>query len=438
MVGAIETAEALARTLAGAAAGWRFTVTSSAGLSMGIDHWEMGGAYSPPRKTQTISGSAFIVWGDHSISRGTVDANTLGRLTQQVAAWKSTSYQDDEASYIAPVAEPAAVELADPRVAAVALSNPKPAFDTLAAISRAARASGVRTLDAGVSCSAGDTVTASSSGLWAHYSHTSLSCGWVLDSAFGMTRLGRAIEMWKGIEPLVESTAKMLSASRHRVNLAGGGMRVILWPAVVDQLIQHYLFHNLSGEMVAEGRTRFSIEDFRRGRKAFREDISIHLDTTLPLGPGSYPCTAEGIPGGRVTLAHRGALVAPLLSLKYSRRTGMDPTPLPAAGMGPGHAGLRLRIGQGEPPPFDSMLRGTDRALLVTSVLGMHTQDPSSGNFSLAASDALLVEAGELAGASKAVISGNIFDVMNAADTVASSHQFFEVPALTISCRVES
>lgn len=439
MTTAIDAAEALASALSGAAAGWRFTVTASAGLSVGIDHWDLGGAYSPPKKTQGVSGSVFIVWPDSSVSKGTVDANTHARLTQQMAAWRSTSYRDDDAAHIAPVVEPAAVDLADPRVAAVAISNPQAAFDTLAAVARAAKAAGVTTLDAGVSCSAGDTVTASSSGLWVHYSHTSLGCGWMLDNAFGMARPGRAIEAWRGVEPLADATAHMLAASRHRVIVAGGNMKVILWPAVVDQLIQHYLFHSLSGEMAVEGRSRFSIEDFRRGREAFRNDITMELDTAVPMGPGSYPCTAEGIPGGRVTLVKDGALVTPLLNMKYSRKTGMAATPLPAAGMPPGRAGLRLRVGQGDPPPaFDSMMRSTERALLVTSVLGMHTQDAVSGNFSLAASDALVIENGEFAGASKAVISGNLFDVMNAAHTCASSHPFFEVPALTIMCRVES
>jgi PmbA protein len=435
---AIDIAEALARALAGAAAGWRFTVTSSAGLSMGIDHWDLGGAYAPPKKAQVVDGSVFIVWPDSSVSRGRVDANSPGRLTQLIAAWKSTSFRDDEAAYIAPVAEPAEVDLTDPRVANVALSDPRPAFDTLAAVSRAAKAAGVTTLDAGVRCSAGDTVTAASSGLWVHFSHTALGCSWVLDNAFGMVRPGRAIEVWKGVEPLVDSTAQMLAASRHRVSLASGSMKVILWPAVVDDLLKHYLYHNFSGEAAAEGRSRFSIEDFRRGRGAFRHDVTIELDTTVPMGPGSYPCTAEGIPGGRVKLVDGGSLVTPLLNLKYSRRTGMMATPLPVAGMSPGHAGLKLHMGQGDPPAFDSVMRSTERALLVTSVLGMHTQDPVSGNFSLAASDAILIEDGEFAGASKVVISGNLFDVMNAAVTTASSHPVFATPALTIICRVES
>ncbi len=41
---------------------------------------------------------------------------------------------------------------------------------------------------------------------------------------------------------------------------------------------------------------------------------------------------------------------------------------------------------------------------------GMHTQDPVSGNFSLAAPEAIVVKGGEMLGSVKAVISGNFFD----------------------------
>ena len=63
------------------------------------------------------------------------------------------------------------------------------------------------------------------------------------------------------------------------------------------------------------------------------------------------------------------------------------------------------------------LLSGADDAILVDSVLGMHTQDPTTGNFSLAVPDGIIMRAGQFAGAAKVVISGNFMKAMNEVDT---------------------
>ena len=51
--------------------------------------------------------------------------------------------------------------------------------------------------------------------------------------------------------------------------------------------------------------------------------------------------------------------------------------------------------------------------VLTTSVLGAHTANPISGDFSVEASNAFKIENGELTEPiSKAMISGNIFEIM--------------------------
>lgn len=435
MLRAVDIAEVLAGALSDAA-GWRFTITSSSGVSIGIDDSRLGGAYSPPVQSSEITGSVFIIWDDGTVSKGIVDSRTHTRLVRDVSLWRSLAYRDDDAAYIAPLAPPAQVEMWDPRVAAVVESHPRSAFEALAAVARTAQAEGVEYLDSRVRCSRGETVTATSNGLWANYSHTSAACGWELDKAFGMVRLGRDIETWRGLDTLVGHTAVLLRASRNRIQLSSADMPVILWPTVVDDLIDHYLLRNLDGEAVAEGRSRFSADQFNRGYQAFRSDMQLYLDSTRPMGPGSYPCTAEGVPAGRVQVADKGKLVSPFLNLKYARRTSMEPTPTPVPGLSPGHAGIRLILGSHA--GISELLSGQDEALLVTDVLGMHTQDPVSGNFSLAVSDGLIVRRGKLEGATKAVISGNFFDALAAPGTLAACDPDYDNPALVVTCHVEA
>ena len=58
-------------------------------------------------------------------------------------------------------------------------------------------------------------------------------------------------------------------------------------------------------------------------------------------------------------------------------------------------------------PGWDELLQQTERGLIVYSVLGLHTQDASSGLFSLTADQCLMVEDGQITGKVKAVINGD-------------------------------
>ena len=114
----------------------------------------------------------------------------------------------------------------------------------------------------------------------------------------------------------------------------------------------------------------------------------------------------------------------------------MAPTPVPAGGMPPGHAGLTLRAENME--SWAQLLSGADDAVLVDSVLGMHTQDPTTGNFSLAVPDGIVMRAGQFAGAAKIVISGDFLSAMNEFDTRFALSEDDPNPGIELTCHVES
>ena len=62
-----------------------------------------------------------------------------------------------------------------------------------------------------------------------------------------------------------------------------------------------------------------------------------------------------------------------------------------------------------------------DRGVLTTSVLGAHTANPISGDFSVEASNAFKIENGELSDPiNKSMISGNIFEIMKSVEGLKS------------------
>ncbi|MEA4883797.1 MAG: metallopeptidase TldD-related protein [Clostridia bacterium] len=431
----IEIGESLARALSGAK-GWRFTIRSAHSVRVGIDDNRLGGAYSPPRSQSEISGGVFIIWQDGSCSRGKIDSRTIHRLPQNMEMWRSLAYRDDDAAYIAELAPPTSVELVDPRIGEVASGSSTSVFETLAEIASAAREGGAEVIDAQAGCSASETIVATSRGLWVKYPETMAWCEWDLDKTFGDSRLGRSLESWQALERSVSGTAERAMASKTVGSLPSRDMTVLLAPEVADSFIGHYLASNMNGEAVAERRSRYSLDQFRSGDMAFRHDLDLLVDTVIPFGSGSSPCTPEGIPSGRAALAEGGRLVTPILDAKYSRRCGMAPTPVPAAGLSAGHAGMLLCTRQME--AWQDMMHGACDSLLVSTVLGMHTQDPATGNFSLAAPDSILIRDGRFAGAVKAVISGNFFDALQADGSRFGLDSDHPNPGIALNCHVEA
>lgn len=435
MSAAIDIAEALARRL-GEARGWRLVANSVHSVDVGMDDNKLCGHYRPPRMTGEVTGSVFIIWEDGAVSRGRIDSNTLGRLPRDIKLWRSLAYRDDDAAHIAALMPPTQVELFDPRVADVVTGDSSPVFDGMSQIAAAAREGGAGVVDSALGCSAVETVIATSSGLWVKYPETNVWCSWSIDKTMSGIRLGRDRETLAGLAHAVSVTGRLAMASRVRLKVDARDMRVVLTPRVVDSFISHYILHNIAGENVAEGRSRYSLDQFREGARVFRSDVSLMIDTAIPMGPGSYLCTSEGIESGRAALVEGGQLVSPILNTKYARRCQMAPTPIPAGGMPPGYAGLTLRAGNMD--SWTDLLSGSDDVILVDSVLGMHTQDPTAGNFSLAVPDGIVVRDGQFAGAAKVVISGNFMSAMNEADTRFALSNDDPNPGIELTCHVES
>jgi PmbA protein len=181
---------------------------------------------------------------------------------------------------------------------------------------------------------------------------------------------------------------------------------VVLHPDVAYSLFSYYVWGNLSGSAIYHGQSPFRIEDFRAGQQVFRDDLSVTVDPWLPLGPGSFMYTSEGLPSAPVTYLDHGRLTQPVLDLKYARRLELAATTPPGGEQS-------VQIQAGEELPWEQFQGDLDDAILVLSVLGLHTQDRTSGNYSLSTSQALLVRDGSVQGRIKATLNGNLFDQLH-------------------------
>ena len=76
------------------------------------------------------------------------------------------------------------------------------------------------------------------------------------------------------------------------------------------------------------------------------------------------------------------------------------------------------------------MLAATARGVLILSVLGLHTQDSTRGDFSISAPQTLAIQGGALGGAVKAVLTGNFFEALRDPSLGLVTFPGFRMPGL--------
>lgn len=426
-----ELSERLRRVIeaegAGAIASWRLNLTHSNVIKVGIDSNHLGGPYSAPRNVDQLVGEVFIVWKDGRRTIARVDPGSLAN-PDLAGAWKGSAFADpDQVDVLSPAPMPK-VDIFSEKVSAAVQS---PGSEFFAPLTQYAALKGqAQFINAGVNAAVSRSVLLSSAGHDLAWSATDYSTSIGFDSLYDDYYTGCAFPEPGTIEAMIDRVARRYGelSTAPRGWLASGEMEVLLEPDVVEGLIGHYLLGNMLGSNVANGQSAYRPEDFG-SRHIVREDLSLRLEPLRPLHPGSYVCTREGVPAAELTLVDKGLLVSPILDVKYANRLGKQPTPLAN-----GTDSLVLHC------PLEKetqIMQGDAASMLVCSVLGLHTQDPTSGNFSLTAGQALEVQRdGSVGGKIKAVFSGNLFNALNEKSTRFARVPGKDFPMMRLRCRV--
>ncbi|HBT47161.1 MAG TPA: TldD/PmbA family protein [Peptococcaceae bacterium] len=185
----------------------------------------------------------------------------------------------------------------------------------------------------------------------------------------------------------------------------------VLAPALAADAVQKgkSLFRGKVGERVASAVVHI-IDDGRRAG-----------------GLASAPFDGEGVPTQRTILVEGGVLRGFLHNTYTAAREGVSSTGNGSRGSFKatpevGTTNLYLEAGDRKP---EELVREVSRGLYVTDVLGMHTANPISGDFSVGVMG-LWIENGEFAGPVRGVaIAGNIIGLLQSIEAVGSDLTFF-------------
>jgi PmbA protein len=162
------------------------------------------------------------------------------------------------------------------------------------------------------------------------------------------------------------------------------------------------------------------------GTAAAAAAVTVVDDPTLPGAVGSAPSDDEGQPTRRKALIEAGVLSGLLHSLETAHKMGVAPTgngfrgdfqslPLPRPG------NLVLQPGGSSPA---SWVGAAGSILLVDDIMGAHTMNPVSGDFSVGASG-FICEGGARRPFRGATIAGNLGALFASIAAVGDDLRFF-------------
>jgi len=233
-------------------------------------------------------------------------------------------------------------------------------------------------------------------------------------------------------EIIAHQACEIALNSRGGKHIETGDTKVLLDYHAASGLISNFS-QAINGDNVQRGR---SIYADMMGKKVSSSSLCIYDDGTIKGGLNSSRADGEGTPSQKTAIVEDGVLLNFLYDLKTAIKGNTNSTgngmrssfsDMPEVGL----SNLIFDFKNFEP------LSDINDGIFVTDVLGAHTANPISGDFSVEAMNAFKIEKGKLAyPVKKAMLSGNIFDILkeaNAASLKTRQLGPFIVPPITVS-----
>jgi len=273
-----------------------------------------------------------------------------------------------------------------------------------------------------------ETFVRSSSGTETAYRRSSFSLvAGIVAERDGQSEVGWESEVATSRGALPWQSIGAAAAARAVSKLGAGRPPAGRQPVILDRdVVAEFLSllgSTLSADAVLKGRSLWA---GKLGAAVAAGMVSIIDDPTLPGAVGSAPCDDEGQPTRRKVLIDAGALTGYLHSLETAHRMGVDTTgngfrgsfeslPLPRPG------NLVLQPGRHAP---EAWTRAAGCIVLVDDILGAHTMNPVSGDFSVGASG-FVYDNGRRRPFRGATIAGNLGALFASIAEVGDDLRFF-------------
>lgn len=217
---------------------------------------------------------------------------------------------------------------------------------------------------------------------------------------------------------LIAAGKKASALARSSLNPApieGKVCDILLGPQAFGDILESTLLFSINSESVQKGRSGLA---GKIGQQIAVEGLTIIDDGLLEGGLGTSKSDDEGVPSQKTTIVNDGRLDTFLYDFYTAGKDNRESTGNAVRGsygMSPAVGPRNIRFEY----PRSDVIKDTDTGVYVNSIIGAHTANPISGDFSVECRNAFTVEKGALGMPVKSLmISGNIFDLLKKIDAM--------------------
>jgi PmbA protein len=236
------------------------------------------------------------------------------------------------------------------------------------------------------------------------------------------------MEQARSPERINPETVASQAARRALDSLGGKSLPSAKMPIILENSVAVDLLHVLSHSFLAENHfKKLTSPRIKLDEPIFSRKISIVDDGLDARGDYAFPFDGEGTPSQRTQVVENGTLRSLLFDLAYARKLKASSTGncrrgsfegLPVNGV------TNLGIEPGT-SILAELAAAVGSGLLVTELMGLHTANPVSGDFSVGASG-FKIEHGRLGHPVKGIaIAGNLVDLFGSVLEVGSDFRYF-------------
>ena len=210
-----------------------------------------------------------------------------------------------------------------------------------------------------------------------------------------------------------QNAAELAKKSLKGRTIGAEKMPVIFHPFSFADILENTLASSVDADNIQKERSGLI---GRIGEEIADSDLSIWDDGTMAGGISSGPFDDEGTPTQKTAVIDNGVLKSYLYDSYTAGKDGVKST------------GNGYRYSYSSAPSVDlsnfiiqfpqsDIIAETKKGIYINTVIGAHTANEISGDFSVEGRNAFLIENGEITAPVKSVmISGNIFDMLKKID----------------------
>ena len=403
---------------------FRLLADYSESISLGQKENELLGPYNMPSISKSLSATLYIRWRDKKVSTVYLNYDNIANFEEHIAGWREKSFLDESSAEIwyeegFDNADIQNYKMRDEHIVETLSGRADVFFNAIKTINEGLRDAAKLI---GVNAFASMTRRMMFLGPEAakpvyDFEFTAAGIAFELDNTYSDMFVKRRLFNGNDLAKMISKAKKYYPLfskplPREENVLKPSQKTVVLAPSVAESFIKKYVLSNLSGRAVFEKQSRFSLEEFRAQEKHFRDDISIKFSPDFDeYEINNIPITNEGVYAAPVYFVKNGHLRTPMLDLKYSKKSEMPPTAYLSSDVFQS-SDFTLKIETGEYECAENVITDMTEGYIIFDVLGMHTQDHTSGDFSISAPHCLYVLDGKIQGIVKLSISGNIFETL--------------------------